>query len=146
MFDVIVDIDGTIADNAHRQYFLNIMKDWDSYRELAINDGVHEDVIVVLKALKAIGCKLVLCTGRMERERTMTVDWLRKHDLFKLFSVLYMRKENDHREDYIVKKELLGQMRRDGYNPLMVFDDRDSVVKMWREAGLRCFQPQEGNF
>ena len=115
MFDVIVDIDGTIADNTHRNHFLNNKKkDWDSYRELAINDDVHDDVIIVLKALKAIGCKLVLCTGRMERERTMTVDWLRKNDIFNMFSVLYMRKENDHREDYIVKKELLDWMRRDG--------------------------------
>ena len=27
-----------------------------------------------------------------------------------------------------------------------VFDDRDKVVKMWRENGLDCFQVANGNF
>jgi hypothetical protein len=27
-----------------------------------------------------------------------------------------------------------------------VFDDRNQVVKMWREKGLTCFQVAEGNF
>jgi len=33
-----------------------------------------------------------------------------------------------------------------GYTPSVVFDDRDRVVKMWRENGIRCFQVAEGNF
>jgi len=27
-----------------------------------------------------------------------------------------------------------------------VFDDRDKVVKMWRNQGLRCCQVAEGDF
>jgi len=29
---------------------------------------------------------------------------------------------------------------------LCVFDDRDKVVKMWRDNGLSCFQVADGNF
>ena len=27
-------------------------------------------------------------------------------------------------------------MRDDGYNPIMAFDDRPNVIRMWREQGL----------
>jgi hypothetical protein len=29
---------------------------------------------------------------------------------------------------------------------LCVFDDRDKVVKMWRENGINCFQVAPGDF
>ena len=29
---------------------------------------------------------------------------------------------------------------------LCVFDDRDKVVKMWRDSGLTCMQVAPGNF
>jgi hypothetical protein len=59
---------------------------------------------------------------------------------------LYMRRRNDRRPDYIVKAELLDQLLADGYRPIMAFDDRDQVVKMWREKGVPCAQVAEGNF
>jgi hypothetical protein len=57
-----------------------------------------------------------------------------------------MRPEGERREDCEVKRELLAQIRADGYNPVMVFEDRDRVVAMWREEGLRCLQVAPGNF
>ena len=57
-----------------------------------------------------------------------------------------MRKEGDHRPDHIIKLELLAQIRSDGFEPIMAFDDRNSVVKMWRDAGIPCAQVAEGDF
>jgi hypothetical protein len=57
-----------------------------------------------------------------------------------------MRKAGDHRDDDILKIELLAEMRRDGYTPIMVFDDRNRVVKAWRSAGVPCAQVAEGDF
>ena len=31
-------------------------------------------------------------------------------------------------------------------NVLGVFEDRDRVVKMWRDLGITCFQVAEGDF
>ena len=42
--------------------------------------------------------------------------------------------------------ELLEQMRLDGWDPGMAFDDRSRVVKAWREAGIPCAQVAEGDF
>jgi hypothetical protein len=57
-----------------------------------------------------------------------------------------MRSDNDYRADFIVKEELLAQLRADGYNPVMAFDDRQQVVDMWRENGLICAQVAKGDF
>lgn len=57
-----------------------------------------------------------------------------------------MRAAKDYRDDGIIKIELFALMREDGYDPKIAFDDRDRVVKAWRDAGLTCFQCAEGNF
>ena len=48
----------------------------------------------------------------------------------------YMRADNDYRPDTEVKSDMLDQMHKDGYNPTMAFDDRPSVIRMWKERGL----------
>ena len=59
---------------------------------------------------------------------------------------LYLRADNDFRPDDITKRELYEQIVRDGFKPELVFDDRDQVVKMWRELGLQCYQVRAGDF
>lgn len=44
-----------------------------------------------------------------------------------------MRKAEDGRKDSIVKYEILLDLAKK-FNILAVFDDRNQVVKMWREA------------
>ena len=49
-------------------------------------------------------------------------------------------------EDPVIKSDLYDQILEDGFKPTIVFEDRESVVKMWRGRGLRCLQVAEGNF
>ncbi|MFL2801403.1 MAG: hypothetical protein ACJ0DD_01390 [Paracoccaceae bacterium] len=53
---------------------------------------------------------------------------------------------NYFRPDPEVKSDLYDQMIIDGFKPIIVFDDRASVVNMWRSRGLRCLQCAPGNF
>ena len=55
-----------------------------------------------------------------------------------------MRKEKDYRADTIVKGEMFDQMLADGYEPTMVFDDRPSVIRMWRTIGLTVVDVGQG--
>ena len=34
----------------------------------------------------------------------------------------------------------------DGFDPVLVFEDRDRVVQMWRDAGLKCLQVKPGEY
>ena len=46
----------------------------------------------------------------------------------------------------MLKSGMLDRMIEDGYQPRLVFDDRTSVVNMWRERGLRAVQVAPGDF
>ena len=57
--------------------------------------------------------------------------------------LLYMRKDGDTRPDYVIKPELVKDFIDDIY---MVFEDRDQVVKMWRDLGITCLQVANGDY
>lgn len=141
----IFDIDGTVANNAHRtHHLLKTPKDWDAYHEGVEADTLHEHVAQVARNL-GTRTTIIFCTGRHDGQREITEKWLARQKLPD-HEEIYMRKEGDHRPDHIIKLELLAQIRADGFEPIMAFDDRNSVVKMWRDAGIPCAQVAEGDF
>jgi len=141
----IFDIDNTIANNEIRIHYLHQKpKDWDGWHGEYHTDTPHWEIVEILDLARAAGIKIVLCTGRDAKYRPETETWFDEHNIH--YDALYMRPEGERREDCEVKRELLAQIRADGYNPVMVFEDRDRVVAMWREEGLRCLQVAPGNF
>jgi hypothetical protein len=87
---------------------------------------------------------IVFVSGRSDECRVATEQWLLDQGL--PCEPLYMRAAGDHQDDDKLKIELLARMRADGYEPIMVFDDRTRVVKAWRAAGVPCAQVAEGDF
>lgn len=59
---------------------------------------------------------------------------------------LLMRAKGDHRSDDVVKKEIWETKIKPWWDVVAVFDDRDKVVKMWRDLGLLCCQVYYGDF
>ena len=57
-----------------------------------------------------------------------------------------MRNKNNFQPDEIVKETIFHKEIEPKYNVIAVFDDRDKVVKMWRNLGLLCNQVYWGNF
>ncbi len=51
-----------------------------------------------------------------------------------------MRPEKDYRPDYIIKEEILMQLKDEGFWPDLVIDDRQTVVDMWRRNGIICLK------
>ena len=73
-----------------------------------------------------------------------TVEWLVRYGLGGF--PLLMRTTGDHRPDYIIKQELFDEHIRPYYNVSMAWDDRNQVVRLWREMGIPTFQVADGNF
>jgi phosphoglycolate phosphatase-like HAD superfamily hydrolase len=166
MDTVIFDIDGTIADIEHRRHFVaSKPKNWGAFNRNMIHDTPHSDIIGLMGILWAQGNMILIASGRGEESREVTETWLKHQNIYlnqddlkrdwrkgnieyvaAFYEQLYMRKAGDYRADNIVKSEILDQMHADGYDPTMAFDDRDQVVKMWRERGLRCLQVAQGDF
>jgi predicted secreted acid phosphatase len=153
-FDVIVDLDGTLSNSEHRQHYMQgEKKNWPAFYSELVNDPPNFDILHLIKLLHKDGAEIIYCSGRPEEYRELTLAWLKKfgaptNDAYPELPEypLYMRKDKDYRADYIVKLELLKQMKADGYNPNFAFDDRDQVVKAWRSVGIRTLQVADGNF
>jgi hypothetical protein len=146
--DIIFDVDGTLANCEHRQHFVRSKpRNWKAFNSTIGDDSVHWDIVWLARLFYSVGCRILICTARTDDLREATKNWLdKKAGLEGIYEKIYMRGEKDYRDDSIVKRELLDEIRNDGYDPVMVLDDRDRVVKIWREAGLRCLQVAPGDF
>lgn len=144
----IVDLDGTIADLTHRLHHIQgEKKDWDAFYKGCKNDTPIWDVIKVVPY-----ASLLFITGRSTICEKETEAWLAEFVPHLLGnSKLLMRKEGDHRPDTQVKAELLDNyMDKHNLDPSLmiegIFEDRSSVVNMWRGRGFTVFQVARGDF
>ena len=136
---VIVDLDGTISTKGDRG--------WYDYLKVS-GDSPIVSIIRLVRMLHSNGINIVFCTGREDICRKQSIDWIRKH-VFMSDSVpveIYMRESGDRRPDHVVKLEILKNQILPRHEIWFVLDDRSSVVKMWREAGLTCLQVAEGDY
>ena len=142
---VFVDVDGTVADLTHRRVFVATKpKNWPAFEKTIHLDTPIQHIIDAVQRLWEAGWKVVICTGRGAQNKDKTVAWLEKHGV--RFHAIYTRAAKDYRADNIIKAELLAQARADGFDPDVVFDDRDQVVDMWRANGIPCVQVAYGDF
>lgn len=132
---VIIDIDGTLAhmDGKRSPY------DYDKVGGDRVDDSIRRIVQSLDDDLM-----IVVVSGRKSDCRDVTVKWLQDNGV--PFDLLYMRDEDDSRADSIVKYEILRDKIVPEFNPVASIDDRNSVVNMWRSAGVKCLQAQEGDF
>ena len=87
---------------------------------------------------------IIVLTGRDGSCKQLTIDWLTDNGI--VYDEIYTRAEGDERKDSIIKRELFDNHIRGRYNVEFVLDDRNQVVEMWRQMGLKCLQVAEGNF
>lgn len=145
--DVIVDIDGTLADCTHRLHHIQKQpKDWDAFFAGCVDDAPIGPIVELVESLAKAGHRIIFCSGRSDRVRAETKEWLRVNFDYLYPQHLFMRKDGDHRPDNQVKKGLLADMRAAYLSPVMAIEDRAQVVKLWRDEGLICLQVAEGNF
>ena len=139
---ILIDLDGTLCNMDHRIPFLKTNR--KEFFKGILNDSVNRSVssLVVNCFYSDFNNKdsIIFVSGRSETHRKETEFWLRTY-LNEVISSqpLFMRANNDSRPDHEVKRDLLKKIREEGYDPLFVIDDRDSVVEMWLEEGLDVF-------
>ena len=92
--------------------------------------------------------QILFCTGRVEDYRARTIDQI--NQIVKgcknvdIDRFLYMRPKGDLRKDFMVKRALFKRMIVDGFDPVLVFEDKVTVVEMWQELGLKCLKVTGG--
>ena len=129
---IICDIDGTLA----------LFGDKNPYERDFKNDKLNVPVARIVKQFPP--SQVIYVSGREERNRAVTTDWLLVNGL--PVKELYMRETADDRKDVIIKEEIWNGHIKDQYNVLFVLDDRNQTVDFWRGLGLTGLQVDYGDF
>ena len=169
---VIFDLDGTLANIDARRNKAGSPSgktptpskmDWDVFfdPDNIKLDTPNDPVIKMAQLFKKDGFKIVIFSGRNDRSFDTTKQWLNQNDV--PFDLLVMRPDkfksdswpiadgnpatSDMRfmPDDILKKKMLDTFV-DINDVFLVVDDRNKVVKMWRDLGLNTFQVAPGDF
>ncbi len=141
----VFDIDGTISDCEHRIHHVRgEKKDWIAFYGAQLKDPPIPHMVRLAQQLAEV-TPVLFVTGRPGDYRRATQEWLRLH-VGDSFDGLYMRAPGDFRDDGVVKLELIGKARADGYEVIMAFEDRDRVVRAYRAAGIPTMQCCPGDF
>lgn len=134
---IIVDLDGTLAVAVSRGYY-----DLTDVTTDACNIFVKTIIQQFQTCIPEMDMDVVIVTGREDFCKDDTIKWLAKNNI--PYDGLYMRKSGDYRSDAIVKEEIYREHIESRWNPFIVFDDRNSIVNLYRKLGLACFQVANG--
>lgn len=136
---IISDIDGTLALIGERDPF-----NPQTVEEDLLNNPIA-NILHTYSSYAESDIQLILITGRFEKYRQQTDNWLKKHQIKEY--QLFMRADQDFRKDIVLKKEIYLNQIAPQYDVLFVLEDRDQTVAMWRkELGLTCLQVAYGSF
>ena len=164
---VIFDLDGTLANIDYRRKLAtkpNGKLDWDIFFKPGNIqlDKPNPPVIKCAQMFKQQGYEILIFSGRNDRMYERTVEWLEWNDV--PFDLLVMRPDKfqgrtwpvaeynpatpdmRYMPDEVLKKAMLDEFMEDINDVYLVVDDRDKVVKMWRDLGLNTFQVAPGDF
>jgi hypothetical protein len=154
---IFCDIDGTVADNAHREGFLQGgKKDWDAFYDPAriLQDRPMWGALRVLTHILATPhffSTFIFLTGRPERTREVTNAWFRQHfgiqtRTLETFGAavahrpfLIMRGDTDRRRAYVYKEDAITKIVD---RPKLFIDDDLRNQAMYSRHGIFLKAPE----
>ena len=126
------DVDGVLADVAHRRHHLD-RRNWDAFFAAAADDPPLATGVTMARQCAAAGLSVVYVSGRPERLRRVTADWLDRHGLPP--GELLLRPDRDRSPNTRLKLRLLRSLARRG--TLVTFVDDDA----WVVDAVRAARP-----
>jgi len=148
---IILDIDNCVSGDGDRIRFIrkgeaDPDKKYHDYHSLALMDKPGNAQLfrrhLWSEELRSKSPIIVFSTARPEAWRTMTKAWLGMHKIE--YNRLYMRPEGMHESAVYVKRHLLKQILTDfrvsTKNIVGAYDDRQDIIAMYKEAGIKNAQ------
>lgn len=135
----IFDLDGLLADCQHRVPLITSDKpDWDAFYNACVRDTPIKSSFAIYHALRKYGYAVVVSTGRVERIRTETADWMGLKGLAYPHELL-MRPDKDFCKDVELKERHVTWLRSEGHKIIGAFDDRPRVVELYHSLGIPAY-------
>ena len=143
---IIVDIDGTVSKVGDRlKYLQQKPVDWDSFYDACFEDKPIMGIINLVQ-ICSLYYRIIFCTGRRESVREKTEKWIKRYCINIERPEIIMRPDGDWRHDTESKPEQLNKYGINLNDIEFVLEDRNSMVKKWRELGVKCLQVADGDF
>ena len=136
---IIVDIDGTISENVTN-------RPWFGSPERMLEDKPYENIINLISAYSYVyKLDVLILTGRHQgKELDVTKEWLKKNSF--LYDEIFARDLKDFSKTAIYKEKVYEEKIKPCYDIIMVFEDNNSCVQMFRNKGLTVLQPQNSDY
>ena len=146
---IVFDLDGTLSNPSHREHYVrrepgdDTPKHWSAFNAACVDDPPKPEIVEIYDTL--IGDtenRVEIWTGRDIAQRDNTFEWLFRNNISSP-DRLRMRPVGDYTPDDKLKAKWATDERAviD-----LVFEDRNRVVKMWRDLGITCCQVAPGDF
>lgn len=139
---IIVDMDGTICENVTGRPWYG-----KGAAEGMLTDTPYTDIINMLRAyLEEYEIQLLILTGRNDTKdvRAATLAWLETNWFYP--DKLFMRKPGDYSKTAAFKEKTYVEKIEPYYDVVMVFEDNNACVQMFRDKGLIVLQPQNSDY
>jgi hypothetical protein len=141
---VVVDIDGVLSDAARRQHYLEApVRDWRGFFDACGDDPLIEEVKILLDLLDP-ALRVILLTGRPARVHPLTEAWLTRYGI--RWDALLMREGGDYSEARAFKQEAVLELRRQGFDLRLAFEDDRRNAEMFRHQGVPCIYIHSGYY
>ena len=136
---IVVDIDGTIADNSHRTHLVEgKKKDWSKFFDKMGDDKpIRESILLVQKYFRE-GLTVLIATGRLKKYEVLTTNWLDKHIGVDEY-LLFQRENNDFRSSVDLKKEIILNIQG-RFDIKIIMENDEKIVQMYKAQGLNCIK------
>ena len=132
---VIIDMDGTLADvSSIRHHVRRPARDFDAFHAASVDVPANAEAVRVAHAARNRGIAVLIVTARRARWRHHTAWWLALHGVPS--DALIMRGDRDDRSDVEVKREMLHQIIKKAWTPVLAVDDNPAVVALWEAEGI----------
>lgn len=143
---VICDLDGTLVDVSQTIHHILVEHNLDRFHNRTNNCAPVVEWVRnwCEHQHQAYGHTVLLLTGRTEKYRPGTREWLGRHIRTDGFIGPIMRANADRRSDDQVKRDAFAALREAGYDIVAAIDDRPRVLALWRDLGLDpivCLRP-----
>lgn len=143
---VVFDIDGVLADSAHRQHHITGPKeshDWYAFFAACADDEQINEIRSILDVIDdTVG--IVLLTSRPIAVREQTLVWASRHDL--PWDLLIMRESREDMSSREFKTFEAQRLLDEGYEIRVVFDDDIRNIEAFHEIGLPAVYIHSGYY
>ncbi len=145
---VVFDLDGVIADAAHRQHFLDAARsrdrDWHGFFHACVDDPVIEAGRSLVASIRDQLCVVIL-TARIHEIRDQTVTWLAANDVRHDWLILRGHRQGAPSTEW--KRGQLVALSEAGADLRLVLDDDPRNIEMLRsQMGLTAMYVPSGYY